>query len=164
MRDSVDVLTVASLYNTGLVADLTIQPTTKFLKAGAAAAVLVFLALEVVCYLFAASTPLLMIVPLLILLWPASRALRRKFSRTVITGDRLRYETGVTSKSTRNIQLSKVQDVRVDQRLMQRLWNVGDISIETAGETSRLTIPNVDDPQSLADEIMTRSQKGAASA
>ena len=80
----------------------------------------------------------------------------------MITGDRLRYETGVTSKITRNIQLSKVQDVRVDQRLMQRIWNVGNLSIETAGEASRLTIPNVDHPQSLADEIMNRVQRGAS--
>ena len=95
-------------------------------------------------------------------IWPAVRALRRKLTRTVITGDRLRYETGVAAKSTRNIQLSKIQDVRVDQRLMQRIFNVGDLSIETAGEASRLTIHNVDSPQSLADEIMDRAQKGAA--
>ena len=146
--------------------DLTIQPTAKFVKAGALVAALVFLALEVLCVLFAnqVAGPWIMALPVVVLLWPASRAVRRKFTRTVITGDRLRYETGVTSKSTRNIQLSKVQDVRVDQRLMQRLWNVGDLSIETAGETSRLTIPNVDDPQALADEIMNRAQHGAASA
>jgi uncharacterized membrane protein YdbT with pleckstrin-like domain len=53
-----------------------------------------------------------------------------------------------------------VQDVRVDQRLTQRLWKVGDLSIETAGEASRLTIRNVDDPQTLADDIMTRAQTG----
>ena len=33
----------------------------------------------------------------------------------------------------------------------QRIFRVGDISIETAGETSRLTIPDVDDPQTIAD-------------
>jgi uncharacterized membrane protein YdbT with pleckstrin-like domain len=64
------------------------------------------------------------------------------------------------SKSTRNIQLYKVQDVRVDQRIAQRLWNVGNLSIETAGEASRLTIHNVDNPQALADDIMTRAQSG----
>ncbi len=106
----------------------------------------------------------LMIVPLLILVWPAMRALRRKLTRTTITGDRLRYETGVASKSTRTIQLSKVQDVRVDQSLVQRLFNIGNLSIETAGEASRLTVHNVDDPQALADEIMNRSQRGAINA
>jgi len=57
--------------------------------------------------------------------------------------------------------MSKVQDVRVDQRPFQRMFGVGDISIETAGETSRLTIPDVDRPQKIADEILNRSQQAA---
>jgi len=143
------------------VAELTIRPTAKFIKAGVVLAGLVFLGLEVLSVI--QSLPLwALALPILIFVWPAVRALRRRFTCTVITGDRLRYETGVTSKITRNIQLSKVQDVRVDQRLMQRIWNVGNLSIETAGEASRLTIPNVDHPQSLADEIMNRVQRGAS--
>jgi uncharacterized membrane protein YdbT with pleckstrin-like domain len=148
------------------VSELTIQPTAKFLKAGAILAGIVFLGLEIGCLLSwnaAAGTSLIMVAPPLILIWPAMRAFRRRFTRTVISGDRLRYETGVAGKTTRNIQLSKLQDVRVDQRMMQRIFNVGNLSIETAGEASRLTILNVDSPQSLADEIMNRAQKGAAS-
>jgi uncharacterized membrane protein YdbT with pleckstrin-like domain len=68
----------------------------------------------------------------------------------------------VTAKTTRNIQISKIQDVRVDQRMSQRMCNVGDISIETAGESSRLTVHNVDAPQALADEILNRAQKGTS--
>jgi uncharacterized membrane protein YdbT with pleckstrin-like domain len=86
--------------------------------------------------------------------------LRRQATRTVVTGDRLRYETGLVAKSTRTIQLSKLQDVRVEQRLAQRMFNVGDLSIETAGEASRLTLVRVDDPHKLADEIMNRAQAG----
>jgi hypothetical protein len=46
--------------------------------------------------------------------------------------------------------------------MSQRMCNVGDLSIETAGEASRLTVHNVDDPQALADEILNRAQKGAS--
>ena len=144
--------------------DLTVQPTSKFLKAGTIFAVVVFLGLEIACLLWwnvAVGSALIMVAPVLLLLWPATRAVKRRFTKTVISGDRLRYETGITSKSTRNIQLSKVQDVRVDQRLMQRVFNIGDLAIETAGEASRLTIHNVDNPQALADEIMNRAQRGA---
>ncbi|SPE34761.1 Membrane-flanked domain [Candidatus Sulfopaludibacter sp. SbA6] len=144
--------------------ELTIQPTAKFIKAGAILAAIIFLGLEI-AYLVLWNTavgPWVMAVPVLVLVWPAMRALRRRFTRTTVTGDRLRYETGMAAKSTRNIQLSKVQDVRVDQRLAQRIFNVGDLSIETAGEASRLTIHNVDNPQGLADEIMNRAQKGTA--
>jgi hypothetical protein len=46
------------------------------------------------------------------------------------------------------------------------MLNIGNISIETAGpeRLGDFTIPNVDAPQQLADEIMTRAQKGAATA
>jgi uncharacterized membrane protein YdbT with pleckstrin-like domain len=101
----------------------------------------------------------LMFLPLLFLAWPATRYLRWRFTKATIAGDRLRYETGLASKSTRTIQLTKIQDVRVDQQLVQRFFNIGDLSIETAGESSRLTIHNVDDPQVLADDLMTRAQK-----
>ncbi len=138
--------------------ELTIQPTAKFVKAGAIAAGLVSVGLMVLWYLTWGPS-LLMLLPLVLLLWPGVKALERKLTRITITGDRLRYETGLTSKTTRNIQLSKIQDVRVDQGFMQRIFNIGDLSIETAGETSRLTLPSVDAPQSLADEIMNRVQK-----
>jgi membrane protein YdbS with pleckstrin-like domain len=41
------------------------------------------------------------------------------------------------------------------------LFGVGNLSIETAGESSRLSLLNVDKPQELADEIMNRVPKGA---
>ena len=147
--------------------ELTVRPTAKFLKAGAALAAIVFIGLEILCFSWlneVAGTSLIMIAPLLILLWPGSRALRRQYTKAVIAGDRLRYESGMASKSTRTIQLSKVQDVRVDQGLMQRMFNVGNISIETAGEASRLSIPNVDNAQALADEILNRAQHGNGAA
>jgi uncharacterized membrane protein YdbT with pleckstrin-like domain len=140
-----------------------VRPTAKFLKAGAILAGIVVVGLEILCltsWNADAGSPLIMIAPLAILAWPASRAIRRQYTKAVIAGDRLRYESGMTSKSTRTIQLSKVQDVRVDQRLVQRIFNVGDISIETAGEASRLSIPNVDNPQALADEVLNRAQRG----
>jgi uncharacterized membrane protein YdbT with pleckstrin-like domain len=147
------------------VPDLVIRPTVKFVKAGAILASLVFLGLEIGCLLSWRKSvgDWLMAVPPLILIWPAMRAMRRRLTTTTITADRLRYETGLASKSTRTVQLAKVQDVRVDQRLSQRIFSVGDLSIETAGEASRLTIHNVDNPQQLADEIMNRAQHGALS-
>jgi uncharacterized membrane protein YdbT with pleckstrin-like domain len=146
------------------VSDLTIRPTAKFLKAGTVLAVLVILALDI-AYLttwrdrgdFPTWFPW---VPLVILLWPASRWMRRRFTKAVVSGDRLRYEVGATAKTTRNIQLSRVQDIRVDQGVFQRMLNIGNISIETSGETSRLTIPNVDRPQQIVNELMNRSQSG----
>ena len=144
--------------------ELIVHPTAKFIKAGAILAAIVVLALEIAYLAKWRHNEALTWVPIvapLVLLWPAERWLRRRFKKLVFTADhRLRYEVGITSKTTRNIQLYKVQDVRVDQRLVQRLWKVGDLSIETAGGASHEKICNMDDPQALADEIMNRAQNG----
>jgi uncharacterized membrane protein YdbT with pleckstrin-like domain len=145
------------------VSELLIRPTAKFLKAGLILMVLVIAVLE---YFYFSqwkndnSPSWLPFVFLVLLLWPLSRWIRWRSIRATVAGDRLRYEEGAASKVTRNIQLSKVQDVRVDQGVFDRMLGIGNISIETSGETSRLTIPNVDRPQSIADELMNRSQTG----
>jgi uncharacterized membrane protein YdbT with pleckstrin-like domain len=148
------------------VTELIVHPTAKFIKAGAILAAIVVLALEIAYLTKWRDKEALIWVPFaapLVLLWPAERWLRRRFKKLVFTADhRLRYEVGITSKTTRNIQLYKVQDVRVDQRLVQRLWKVGDLSIETAGGASHEKICDMDDPQALADNIMTRAQNGPA--
>ena len=146
--------------------DLTVRPTAKFLKAGTIVAAIFFVALEAayLIWLRDQATPILLLLPPLILVWPGVRWLRWRLTVVTVTGDRLRYETGLASKSTRTIQLSKLQDVRVDQRLMQRIFGVGDLSLETSGETSRLVIHNVDHPQDIADDLLNRSQGHSADA
>ena len=146
--------------------ELTIRPTSKFLKAGTFTLLAAVLGANIAWWTIPPTKeswwpPLALLA---LLLWPAARWVRRRFTKAVISGDRLRFETGMASKSTRTIQLSKIQDVRVDQSLFQRLFGVGDISIETAGETSRLTIMDVDDPQRIADDVMNASHGGAATA
>jgi uncharacterized membrane protein YdbT with pleckstrin-like domain len=149
-------------YNTP-VNDLTIRPTVKFLMVRLLLTAVVFLLIEYAYFRFGRNVEHLSWLP-----WMASlifvpvliRGLRRQLTTISITGGRLRYESGMASKSTRTIQLAKVQDVRVDQTLGQRMFGVGDLSIETAGEASRLTIADVDNPQSLADTILDHSQKG----
>ena len=57
---------------------------------------------------------------------------------TYVGSGKLRYQTGITSRTVRTMELSKVQDVRVQQSFMDRILDLGTISIETAGETSRI--------------------------
>ncbi len=139
--------------------DTVIRPTMKFIRLGYIAVVLVIVAAEIGASMLPDSKfrPWAFGLPFLLLLWPISRHLRRQFTQATIAGDRLRFEVGMLSKSTRNISLPKVQDARVDQSVTQRMFGVGNLSIETAGEASRLTLRNVDDPQHVADEILAAS-------
>ncbi|MBI1787987.1 MAG: PH domain-containing protein [Acidobacteria bacterium] len=143
------------------MADIVIHPSMKMIKARYVAVLLIWAAVGVLRSQFTETVPeWAPLAPIVLLLWPARYHLRRQTTKITITGDKLRYETGLLSKTTRNIQLSKVQDVRVDQSLGQRMLGAGAIAIETAGEASRLTVENIDNPQAVADLIIDAAHKG----
>lgn len=144
------------------MADTVIRPSIKLIKAGYMAVVLLALIgfgclandeslRSVAIALFAAAG--------LCALMLIRGHIKRRLIKITLGSQHLRYEAGVFSKSTRIIQLPKVQDVRVDQSLVQRMLNIGNLSIETAGEASRLTIENIDAPQSVAEQILIAAGK-----
>lgn len=102
------------------------------------------------------------ILPALILLFTVIRHIQRRLVKLTVLDDRLRYEAGMVSKSTRTIELLKIQDVRVDQSLGQRMIGTGDLSMETAGGGSRITMESIDRPQEVADRILelAKGQRG----
>lgn len=108
----------------------------------------------------------LLLAPAILAFFALVRHIQKRMVRITILGDRLRYEAGLASKTTRTIELVKVQDVRVDQSIGQRMVNIGDLSIETAGSTSRIEIESIDRPQQAADHILelARAQRAGPAA
>ena len=147
------------------MADIVIRPSMKFIKAGYAAALLLTCAAIFVHYKYLADQgyePWLPVAVASLLIWPIKAHIQRQTVKVTISGEKLYYETGLLSKSTRIIQVPKVQDVRVLQSVWQRILGVGDIAIETAGETSRLVVENIDNPRQLAEQITDASGHGSA--
>jgi membrane protein YdbS with pleckstrin-like domain len=142
-----------------------LRPSVKLVMTAYVLCILLAIAAGIYWYAAADEPPLRREVPLavpaLLLLWTAIRHLKRRTSKLTISAGRIRYESGILSKTSRVMELAKVQDVRVDQSLGQRILNVGDLSLETAGETSRITMPPIDRPQEAADHIleMSRAQR-----
>jgi uncharacterized membrane protein YdbT with pleckstrin-like domain len=101
----------------------------------------------------------LLVVPAAIVAWTLVRQIRLRYTRLTVTPSKLRYETGFFSRSVRTMDLAKVQNVRVDQRFLDRLLGLGTISIETAGESSLLSVAGIEDPQQVADYILEASGK-----
>jgi uncharacterized membrane protein YdbT with pleckstrin-like domain len=137
-----------------------IRPSMKFIKAGYVCVIILILVAVAVHYQFLVpreQPPWLPGIAALFILWPIKRHIQRMAVKVTLSGDKLHYETGLISKSTRIIVLSKIQDVRVAQTVGQRMFNVGDISIETAGEYSRLVVPNLDNPRQLAEQLTDAS-------
>jgi uncharacterized membrane protein YdbT with pleckstrin-like domain len=147
--------------------EMVIRPTMKFIYIGyllvlliVAAAVILLLHVPMPGLIPAPVQPWIPWLPILLLLWPLKFQLRNRLTKITILDDRLRYETGFFSRTTRTILISRIQDLTVHQRMGQRIFGVGDLSIETAGESSRLTIPEIDRPQEIADYINQLSEKG----
>jgi len=103
----------------------------------------------------------LLMIPLVFALFIAIRHVRRRMTLITVSDDHVRYEFGLVAKTTRTVELMKVQDVSVHQTLGQRLLNIGDISLETAGAHSPIVMTSIDDPHTAAHHILKMAQAAA---
>lgn len=134
-----------------------LRPSLKFVKASYIIALLMAAALGIYILAFPTHPEWSVwgfVLPGVWLLATLIRHIQRRLVKITILDDRLRYEAGLFSKTTRSIELVKVQDVRVDQTLWQRIFGIGDLSLETAGGTSRIELDSIDRPQAAADHIL----------
>jgi uncharacterized membrane protein YdbT with pleckstrin-like domain len=142
------------------MADLIVRPSTKLILGSYGLAVLVLIA-GAILPLFGVAPHYwyLWIIPgLLYLCATAYQHMGLLMNKLVISEDRLHHESGFIAKQTHTIDLAKVQDVRVEQSVKQRLMNMGTVTVETAGGGSQISIANVDGAQKVADEILSRSK------
>jgi uncharacterized membrane protein YdbT with pleckstrin-like domain len=102
------------------------------------------------------------LVPGFFLVVTMVRHVERRLVKLEILGDRLRYESGFLAKTTRTIELVKVQEVTVHQTFGQRLANLGDLQFETAGKDSGVVMHSVDNPQPAADHILALAKSQRA--
>jgi uncharacterized membrane protein YdbT with pleckstrin-like domain len=138
-------------------AAFTVRPTTKLIYISyivsllLAAAVLIFGRQ----YQLAPETQYaLLVMPAILLLVTIWRHISRRLVKLTVVEGRLRLQSGILSRTIRTLELSRIQDVRADQRLGQRLLRIGDITIETASESGRLVVESVDSPQQVSERIL----------
>ena len=89
----------------------------------------------------------------LIFFYPfCNKWLENKCKSYVVTNQRLYLEEGVLSKSKKDIPISKINDVVLNQSLFQRIVGAGDIVILT-GNDMALRIAYIDKPNEFKDAI-----------
>src|SRR5581483_2819696 len=98
------------------------------------------------------------LLPLVALYPPVKMHLKRRLISMRFHDDHLTLETGFLSRSRRTVDTAKIQDVTVRQTLGQRLLGVGDLMLESAGESGRMFIGNLDRPREIADAIINSSK------
>ena len=94
-------------------------------------------------------------VALGLLLIPAYYHLKRNMIRYTVTDSKIEIDYGLIARTTRNIPLSKIQDVTVSASIFQRILGFGDVVIDNASEVGGTTIlHNINNPRQHADLLL----------
>jgi len=132
-----------------------VRPTLVFIKAGYALAALGAIGLVFLLASFGVAAYISIPVALALLLIPAYYHIRRNMIRYTVTDSKLEIDTGLIARTTRNIPLSKIQDVTVSASIPQRLLGFGDIIVDNASELGGSTIlHNISNPRHYADLLL----------
>jgi uncharacterized membrane protein YdbT with pleckstrin-like domain len=89
------------------------------------------------------------------LYWTATAWFHRWTTETDITNMRVVHKTGFIKRRTFEMSLDKVESVDVNQTILGRLMNYGDITIQGVGEGTQ-TISTITSPLSFRNAITTR--------
>lgn len=133
----------------------TVLPTLIFVKLGYLLAVLGGIALVFLLALIPIPAYISIGLALLLLLIPAYFHIRRNMIRYTLTDSKIEIDTGLIARTTRNIPLSKIQDVTVSASIPQRILGFGDLIVDNASEMGGTTVlHNINKPRHYADLLL----------
>jgi len=135
-----------------------IRPTMLFIKIGYAAAIVGAILLTVLLAMVSfVEIPWYYSLPVALglLLIPAYYHVKRNMVRYTLTESKIAIDHGLIARTTRNILLTKIQDVTVSASILQRLLGFGDVVIDNASEVGGTTVlHNINSPRHYADLIL----------
>lgn len=133
----------------------TVRPTMIFIKLGYALAAIVAVGLVFLLALIPVPPYISIPLALALLLIPAYYHLRRNMVRYTLTDSKMEIDTGLIARTTRNIPLSKIQDVTVAASIPQRILGFGDLIVDNASEEGGTTVlHNINNPRHYADLLL----------
>lgn len=133
----------------------TVRPTLIFIKLGYALAAIGAIGLVFLLALIEVPWYISILLGLALLLIPGYYHLRRNMVRYTLTDSKIEIDTGLIARTTRNIPLTKIQDVTVSASIPQRLLGFGDLIIDNASELGGSTVlRNITKPRQHADLLL----------
>ncbi|MEP6921125.1 MAG: PH domain-containing protein [bacterium] len=133
----------------------TVRPTLIFIKLGYALAVIGGVALVFLLAMIPVPAYISTAIALALLLIPAYFHLKRNMIRYTLTDSKIELDTGLIAKTTRNIPLSKIQDVTVVASIPQRILGFGDLIVDNASELGGTTVlHNINKPRHYAELLL----------
>lgn len=89
-------------------------------------------------------------VGILMLLW---WYLMTRADKLTIKTDEVVWEHGIISKQYTEIAMASIRSVRVNQSLLQRMLNAGNVEVYTAGDEPELVIRGLPNPNRIREYI-----------
>ena len=136
----------------------TVRPTLLFVKIGYVAAIVGAIVLTILLAMVSfIDIPIYLSLPiaLALLLIPAYYHIKRNMVRYTLTDSKVEIDYGLIARTTRNVPLSKIQDVTVSASIPQRILGFGDVVIDNASEFGGSTIlHNINNPRHYADLLL----------
>ncbi len=86
---------------------------------------------------------------------------RTKTDHLVIKDDEIVWTHGLLNKGYTEISMASVRTTRINQTLMQRMLNTGDIEIYTSGDNPELVVKGLPDPAEIRRLIKGQPALGA---
>lgn len=93
-------------------------------------------------------------IGILILLW---WWLQTKADKLTVKSDEIVWEHGLISKQYTEINMASLRSVRINQSLLQRILNAGNLEIYTAGDDPELVIKGLPNPTKIREYIKGQS-------
>jgi uncharacterized membrane protein YdbT with pleckstrin-like domain len=93
------------------------------------------------------------------ILWPVRDTVRFLTSHFVVTSDRVIHRQGWIAKSSMEIPLEALNDVRFEQGVFERVIGAGDLIIESAGERGRQVFEDIREPEHVQKTIYEQGER-----
>ena len=95
---------------------------------------------------------------LLFLIYPLPALIRWATSHFVVTNERIVHRQGLIAKSSMEIPLSRINDVRFHQSILERIVGAGDLVIESAGTQGQELFSDIRHPEDMQRTIYERAK------
>ena len=80
-------------------------------------------------------------------------------NRLVITDRRVTRRRGIIGKTIMTIELSRIQDVRIQFGILGRIFGFGTLEIESAGTSGKIVFRGIPSPKMVREKIESEIQK-----
>jgi membrane protein YdbS with pleckstrin-like domain len=102
----------------------------------------------------------LALMALVFIAYPLPRLVHWLTSHFVLTSERVIHRSGFIAKSSVEIPLEKINDIRFHQGVFERLVGAGDLVIRSASQDGPTTFEDVRRPEEVQKKIYERSEGG----